>query len=62
MCKNGGCAELRLKPDHAAADELRVEALTLYGAARERKATGSADLIAWAAASEALLAKRREAN
>ena len=62
VCSTGDCADLCLKPNTATPDELRTEALMLYGGARERATTLNPDLFAWAEAAEELLAKRRQAN
>jgi hypothetical protein len=61
-CTDKDCAELRLKPDDAPADEIRVEALTLYGAARELQATERTELLAWAQAAEELAKQHQEVN
>ncbi len=61
-CSTGDCAELRLKPDDADPNALRVEALTLYGAVRELTAMGSTDLFAWAEAAEEVVTRRGQPN
>jgi hypothetical protein len=61
-CTGKDCAELRLKPDDAPADEIQVEAMTLYGAARELQATERTEVLEWAQAAEELVKQRQEAN